>query len=365
MTCREKELLNEAFESNWIAPLGPFVNQFENDMSDYVGVEHACALSSGTAGLHLALKSLGVGEGDQVLCPSLTFVATANAIHYVGAEPIFIDVDLNDWVIDVSIIEKAIKKYKPKAIIAVDLYGQSCDYNRIQELCTHYNISLLEDAAEGLGSEYNGRKLGSFGDIGIFSFNGNKIITTSGGGMVLSNNFKLIKKCRYLATQAREPVLHYEHNEVGFNYRMSNLLAALGKGQLGNLDIFVSKRRKIFRNYMRAFKHIEGMTFLKESRSTISNCWLTCLIVDYSKTGVHRDKIIENLNKYNIESRPVWKPMHLQPFYKDHSYEINPGRDVSKFLFDNGICLPSGSNLSLKDQNRIIDIVLSLFSFNY
>jgi len=358
MGSKEKVLLLDAFDSNWIAPLGPHVDAFEVEMASYLDINHAAALSSGSAALHLALKILGVKEGDKVLCPSLTFVASANVILYENATPVFVDVDSKYWTIDLSSLENAIKKYNPKALISVDLYGQSCDYDAITDLCDKYNVALIEDAAEAMGSEYKNQKCGSFGQMGILSFNGNKIITTSGGGMLFSNDETVIDKARFLATQAREPAIHYEHKELGYNYRMSNLLAAVGRGQLQVLDNRVKTRRKIYQRYFDALSHIEGLDFMPEAPNSKSNRWLTTLTVYPQKTGINRTQIIEALEKENIESRPVWKPMHLQPLYKDCDYVAVNKEDVSSKLFKNGLCLPSGSNLNMDDQNRIIDIVL-------
>ena len=357
----EKKLFDEAFNSNWIAPVGPHLDQFEKDMCKYTGVGYSCALSSGTAALHLALKCCGIKKRDVVLCPSLTFVATANAIKYLNAIPVFLDSCSKNWVLDHSLLNHAIKKYKPKALVAVDLYGESCDYEAIEEICSRENIFLIEDAAEALGSKYKKKKLGSFGSIGVLSFNGNKIITTSGGGMILSDNESIVKKCKYLSTQAREPVLHYEHKDLGYNYRLSNLLASIGVGQLSKIDNFVKKRRQIYNRYVDALSFIDGICFQKESPNSRSNRWLTSLTIDPDKVIVKNTEIINLLENENIESRPVWKPMHLQPFYKDYDY-INKGNvDTSKTLFQNGICLPSGSNLSVLNQNRIIDIILDYF----
>jgi len=356
----EKGLLLDAFNSNWIAPLGPNVDAFEQELADYLNMQNTCSLSSGSAALHLALRILGIAQGDIVLCPSLTFVASANVILYENATPIFVDVDPKYWITDLSSLEHAIKKYNPKAFIAVDLYGQSCDYDAITDLCEKYNVFLIEDAAEALGADYKGGKCGSFGRIGILSFNGNKIITTSGGGMLLSNNEDYVKKARFLATQARGPQLYYEHKELGYNYRMSNLLAAIGRGQLQNLADFVTKRRNINKRYYDALSSVSGIEFMQEAAYGKSNRWLTTLTIDNQKTGIDRNQVIEALEKENIESRPVWKPMHMQPLYENCEYVKSNARDVSAELFENGLCLPSGSSLSEEDQNRIIDIILSL-----
>jgi len=355
----ERTLLFDAFDSNWIAPLGPHVDAFEKEMTKYLGIGHAAALSTGSAALHLALKIAGIKSGDVVLCPSLTFAASANVILYENAVPVFIDVSPETWTLDLSALEIALKKYNPKALIAVDLYGQSCDYDSIIELCNKYNVSLIEDAAEALGAEYKGEKCGTFGRMGILSFNGNKIITTSGGGMLVADNEDYIKKVRFLASQAREPELHYEHRELGYNYRLSNLLAAVGRGQLQVLDDRVKTRRSIFDRYFNALSAIEGINFMPEAAYGRSNRWLTTLTVDREKTGVSRSRIIQTLEKENIEARPVWKPMHLQPLYKDCEYITKDSRDISKGLFERGLCLPSGSNLSISDQNRVIEIILS------
>jgi pyridoxal phosphate-dependent aminotransferase EpsN len=358
MSQNERKYLLDAFDSNWIAPLGPHVDGFEKEMAEYLGVKHAAALSSGSGALHLALKIAGIKEGDKVLCPSLTFAATANVIMYEKAQPIFVDSDPNTWVVDLNALEKAIVEHKPKAFIPVDLYGQSCDYDAILNVCNQHNVIVIEDAAEALGSTYQGKKLGNFGEMGILSFNGNKIMTTSGGGMLVSDNEDYVNKARFLATQAREPDLHYEHKELGYNYRLSNLLAAVGRGQLKQIEYFVNKRRQIFSNYANALSTIDGFNFMDEAEGCRSNRWLTTLTIDSNKLGITRDDIIEKLESENIESRPVWKPMHLQPLYNSCEYVRSDNRDVSAELFEKGLCLPSGSNLSENDQNRIIDIIL-------
>jgi len=359
---KERALLLDAFDSNWIAPLGPHVNEFEKEMAQYLGVKHAAALCSGSSALHLALIIAGIKEGDRVLCPSLTFSASANVILYEKAQPIFVDSDPNTWVLDLAACEKAMQKYNPKALISVDLYGQSCNYNAITDLCGKYNVLLIEDAAEALGADFKSKKCGSFGEMGILSFNGNKIITTSGGGMLVSNNEEFVTKARFLATQAREPDLHYEHKELGYNYRLSNLLAAVGRGQLEVIDDRVSKRRSIFNQYKKALSHVDGFTFMQEADYGKSNRWLTTLTVNEKVVGISRTQIIDALEKENIEARPVWKPMHMQPLYKKCEYIKSDVQDVSAELFENGLCLPSGSSLSEGDQGRIIDIILSLIN---
>lgn len=351
--------LKDAFDSNWIAPLGPHVNGFEDEMCDYLEVAAAAALSSGTGALHLALKMAGVHQGDKVLCSSLTFAASANVIVYEKAEPVFIDSDSRYWILDVGCLETALKKHKPKALIAVDLYGQSCDYDAISDLCKQYQCVLIEDAAEALGSDYRGKKCGNFGEMAILSFNGNKIITTSGGGMLVSNTSEYVEKARFLSTQAREHEIHYEHKEIGYNYRMSNLLAAVGRGQLEVLDQRVARKREIFDRYFKALAAIDGINFMEEMPGTRSNRWLTTLTIDPVRTGTNRTEIIQKLESENIEARPVWNPMHLQPVFKNAAYVQNPGSDISAELFEKGICLPSGTAMAETDQDKVIDILMN------
>jgi len=359
MSGNELKYLINSFESNWISSVGPSLDDFEKKIKKYLSVNYACAVNSGTSALHLSLRVLKIKENDRVICPSLTFAASANVILYEKAIPVFIDVDLNSWTLDLNILEISFKKHNPKALIAVDLYGEPCQYEGIIDLCKKYDVSLIEDAAEALGSEYNGRKLGSYGDISILSFNGNKIITTSGGGMILSDNKDYIDQAKFLANQAREKKIHYEHKKLGYNYRMSNLLAAIGIGQLENIENFVLKRRAIFSRYRKAFTEFEGIKMLEEEKNTRGNKWLTSMTIDEKLLSCNRDDIIKALDKENIESRPVWKPMHMQPLYKDYDYLHLRGKDVSKYLFDKGICLPSGSNLQIAEQDKIIDIITS------
>ena len=352
----ERKYMLEAFDSNWISPAGPDIELFELEMCSYLQSRYACAVSSGTSALHLAIKILGIKKNDRVLCPSLTFSATANAIMYENAIPIFLDVDLSTWTIDINILEKSIKKYNPKALITVDLYGQSCQYEEILEICKKNNVKVIEDAAEALGSTYKTKKCGTLGEISILSFNGNKIMTTGGGGMLLSDNENLVKKAKYLSTQAREPVLHYEHKELGYNYRMSNILASIGRGQLEQIDSKVNKRREVFNYYEESLKSIDGLDFMPEANYGRSNRWLTCLTVDKQKTQNDRNSIIKALEIESIEARPVWKPMHLQPFFSSYNFSYS-GKDNSEQLYTTGLCLPSGSSLKNEDQNRIIDII--------
>lgn len=361
----EKEFLQEALDSNWIAPLGPQVDSFEEEMAEYLDVKAAVALSSGTAALHLALRNSGVKSDDIVLCPSLTFSSSANVILYEKAIPVFIDADPKTWNINCVSLERAIIVCKergklPKALITVDIYGQSADYDNILEICNKYNIVVIEDAAEALGSEYKGAKCGTFGKAGIFSFNGNKIITTSAGGMIVSNDEKFVEQARFLSSQAREDEIHYEHKELGYNYRMSNLLAAVGRGQLAVLDEKVKSKQEIFSRYKSALGDIEGLEFMPMASYGISNCWLTTLVINEDIAGFNRDSVIAALEKENIESRPIWKPMHLQPLYKEFDYYLSDEGDISQMLFNNGICLPSGTSLSIDDQEKIIDIILSI-----
>ena len=313
----------------------------------------------GTAALHLALRVLGVGSNDKVICPTMTFAASANVILYQNAIPVFIDIDPKYWTIDLNALEMAIKKTKPKVLITVDLYGQSCDYDNINFLCEKYNVLTIEDAAEALGGFYKKTKLGNFGDISIVSFNGNKIITTSGGGMIFSKNKSYIQKSRFLSTQAREPVTHYEHKELGYNYRMSNVLASIGRGQLLNIESIINKRRLIYDYYFKNLSELSGVNFMEEPEYSKSNRWLTTLTLDKNKTGFSSKDVINALENKNIESRPVWKPMHLQPLYKEYEF-FHLEEDYASILFKNGLCLPSGTCLSIEDQNRIIDTIYSL-----
>jgi len=349
----EINFIQDAIDSNWIAPLGPHVDQFENEMADYVGKDYAAALSSGTAALHLSLKIIGVKSGDYVFCSDLTFVATVNAIKYLDAKPIFIDSDRDDWTVDINLLEVAFKKYNPKAFICVNIYGQCPDYDQIIFLCKKYNVKLIEDAAESLGSKYKDNPSGSFGDLSILSFNGNKIITTSGGGALMGNDKRLILHAKKLATQARENKIYYEHKEIGYNYRLSNILAGIGRAQLNFIDDRVSRRREIFKNYFDELSSIDSIEFLSEAKNVFSNRWLTTLILD-KKESVKN--IINKLESNNIESRPLWKPMHLQPVFSSCDY-VKGKKDISNFLFERGLCLPSSSHLTNPDQDKIISLI--------
>ncbi|AZV45328.1 pyridoxal phosphate-dependent aminotransferase [Peribacillus asahii] len=370
MSGNEQKYINEAFETNWIAPLGPNVDQFERELSDYVDVRDAAATSSGTAAIHLALQLLEVEQGDVVFCSSLTFIASANPIVYQGAEPVFIDSEPDTWNMSPLALERALldAEYEgklPKAVIVVNLYGQSAKMDEIMAICNRYSVPVIEDAAESLGAEYKGKKSGTFGKFGIYSFNGNKIITTSGGGMLVSNDEAALKKARFLATQARDPAPHYQHSVAGYNYRMSNILAGVGRAQLEVLNDRVAARRSIFNRYVEAFGNIEGINFMPELEGTLHNRWLTTLTIDREELGVSPMKLIDALAEENIEARPVWKPLHLQPLFEGKKYYMHEeGRSVSDKLFANGLCLPSGSNMTEEQQQRVIDKVLDVVHSN-
>ncbi len=360
MSAREREALLAAFDSNWIAPVGPEVDAFERELATRAGVSAAAALSSGTAALHLALVLLDIGPGDEVWTATMTFAATANAIRYVGATPVFIDSEPESWNLDPALLRQALREASkrgslPKALIAVDLYGQCADYDAILSACDEHGVVVIEDAAEALGATYRERPAGSFGAIGVFSFNGNKIITTSGGGALVSNDDTLVERARHLASQARQPVAHYEHEEVGYNYRLSNLLAALGRAQLQRLDALIEKRREINQAYRQALEAVDGISFLSEAPGRRSNSWLTCVLLDEAHVGVGPEQVREHLEAQNIEARPVWKPMHLQPVYRDCLVVHGA---VAEDLFRRGLCLPSGSTLSKGAQQRVIDAFL-------
>ncbi|AGA68360.1 putative PLP-dependent enzyme possibly involved in cell wall biogenesis [Desulfitobacterium dichloroeliminans LMG P-21439] len=366
MSGDEQDYIREAFATNWIAPLGPNVEAFERQVADYVGVQGAVALSSGTAALHLALKYLGVNRGDSVICSSLTFSASANPIIYEGGVPVFIDADPSNWNMSPQALARALEELKktgklPKAAIIVDLYGQSASMEPLLELLEHYQVPVIEDAAEALGATYQGKPCGSFGKFGVFSFNGNKIITTSGGGMLVSDNLKALDKVRFWATQARDKARHYQHSEIGYNYRLSNVLAGIGRGQMKVIDERVNTRRAIFDRYYAALNKVDGLDFMPEASYGRSNRWLTTLTLDPEKTGVTVNDVLIALEEHNIEARPVWKPLHLQPVFKDCPYYPHEiGKSVSDELFAKGICLPSGTNMTEAEQDRVIEIVSRL-----
>lgn len=358
----ELPLVQEAFASNWIAPLGPHVDAFERELAEYVGVPYAAALSSGTAALHLALRMLEIKPGDDVICSTLTFSASANPILYEGGCPVFVDCDRTTWNIDPDLLSDALKDSGargrlPRAAIIVDLYGQSADYDRILEVCAQYDVPVIEDAAEALGATYRGKKAGVFGKCAVFSFNGNKIITTSGGGMLVSDDRALIERARFLATQARDPAPHYQHSSVGYNYRMSNVLAAIGRGQLRVLPERIAARKRNRDFYEAAFRPLPGIKFMPLAEYGEPNYWLTCITIDPREFGATREEVRLALEAENIEARPVWKPLHLQPVFAK-SRVI--GGQVAEEIFDRGLCLPSGSNLKEEDLERVTARVVAL-----
>lgn len=361
MSGREQNYIEDAFRTNWIAPLGPNVEEFEKEIASYVGVKGAVAVSSGTAAIHLALSLLNVQMGDSVFCSSLTFVASANPILYQGAEPIFIDSEPDTWnmsprALETALYDAAKVNKLPKAVVIVNLYGQSARMDELMNICEYYEVPIIEDAAESLGASYKGKKSGSFGEFGIFSFNGNKIISTSGGGMLVSNNEVALNKARFLATQAKDPAPYYQHSMVGYNYRLSNVLAGIGRGQLEVLDERVQKRREIFQRYKIHLRGVPGISFMPELEGTFSNRWLTCLLINRKIAGVCRDEILQALAEENIEARPVWKPLHLQPLFRGSSFYSDKQEEaISESLFYSGICLPSGSNMTEEQQMRVID----------
>jgi dTDP-4-amino-4,6-dideoxygalactose transaminase len=352
----EMQYIKEAFDTNWIAPLGPNVNEFEKELASKVGVKHAAALSSGTAAIHMALQAAGVGEGDIVFCQSLTFSATANPIIYQNAIPVFIDSDFETWNMDPNALEEAFEKYpNVKAVLVVHLYGLSADMDKIMNICRKHKVVVIEDAAESLGAFYKGKYTGTIGDFGIFSFNGNKIITTSGGGMLISDNEERIAKVRFWSTQSRDKARHYQHSELGFNYRMSNIVAGIGRGQLKVLEQRVAKKKYIFEFYKRELCGLDGVKFMPINKWNEPNYWLSCITL----SGQIRPlDIIEALEKEDIESRPIWKPMHLQPFFEN--YDCISG-DVSQKLFENGVCLPSDTKMTDEDLKRVCEIIKSLW----
>jgi dTDP-4-amino-4,6-dideoxygalactose transaminase len=357
MSGNEMKYIDEAFKTNWIAPLGPNVTAFENELAEYLNIGHVAALTSGTAAIHLALIILGITRGDDVIASSFTFSATVNPIAYLGANPVLIDSCEDTWNMSPELLEKAItdslaKGRKPKAIIIVHLYGMPAKIVELIDIAKKYDIPVVEDAAEALGSRYNGKACGTFGDIGILSFNGNKIITTSGGGALVSANPDYAKKARFLATQARDLAPHYQHSQIGYNYRMSNVLAGIGRGQLEVIEERVSQRRAIFDFYFKNMSHIKGVSFVKENVTAFTNRWLTTIIVDPKKTnGISCDDLHKALESDNIETRPLWKPMHLQPIFANCKAYTN---GVSEKLFKFGLCLPSGSNMNEMDLKRIL-----------
>jgi dTDP-4-amino-4,6-dideoxygalactose transaminase len=358
----EQVFVQEAFDTNWIAPVGPHVDAFEQEFCQIVGAHHAAAVSSGTAALHLAMRLVDVQPGDEVFCSTLTFIATANPIVYQGATPVFIDSDRHSWNLDPNLLHDTLTKRArigklPKAVVVVHLYGQSADLDPMLESCNRYEIPLIEDAAESLGATYKGRSSGTLGSMGIYSFNGNKIITTSGGGMLVSKTPELAAKARFLATQARDPAPHYQHSEMGYNYRLSNVLAGIGRGQLQVLQERVNARRRNFAYYQQALSHLPGIEFMPEAAYGHSTRWLTCLTIDPQRFGADREQVRLALAERHIEARPVWKPLHLQPVFK-HCEAI--GGTVAENLFRQGLCLPSGSSLTIEELEKVIETVHSV-----
>ncbi|WPJ96011.1 aminotransferase class I/II-fold pyridoxal phosphate-dependent enzyme [Coraliomargarita algicola] len=355
ISARDHASVDAVLTSNWVAPVGPALDAFEAAVATRAQRKYAVALNSGTAALHLALQILGINSGDAVVCPTLTFAASANPICYLGAEPIFIDSERRTWNMDPELLEEALKTHDNiKAVIVVHLYGQCAEMDHILELCARYEVPVIEDAAEALGASYRGRPAGSMGTFSFFSFNGNKIITTSGGGMLLANERDQIERARYLATQAREPVAHYEHKAIGYNYRMSNLLAGLGNSQLTDLDRRITTRKAHFDAYQRALGNIPGIDFMPIAETNAANYWLTCLTVDPVISGSSRDSILAALAQADIEARPLWKPLHLQPIFQNAKCF---GGALATQLFDRGLCLPSGSNMSDDQRQLVIDTI--------
>lgn len=364
MGSQELEFVKQAFDTNWIAPVGPHVDAFEQEFCQVTGASYAAAVSSGTAALHLALQLVGVSPGDEVFCSTLTFAATANPIIYLGAKPVFIDSDRISWNMNPELLQEALQKRAyfgklPKAVILVHLYGQSADIEPILQVCDQYNIPLIEDAAEALGATYKGLSPGTFGQVGIYSFNGNKIITTSGGGMLVSDDDQLVMKAKFLATQARDPAPHYQHSEIGYNYRLSNVLAGIGRGQLQVLNERVAARRRNFEIYQSALGDLPGIEFMPEANFGYSTRWLTALTVATEAFGADREYIRLQLAKQQIEARPVWKPLHLQPVFSECECI---GGEVGEDLFMRGLCLPSGSNLTDEDLERVISVITATYS---
>lgn len=375
----EQKFIQEAFDTNWVAPLGPNVTAFEQELAEYVGIEHASALSSGSAAIHLALRILGVKQGDIVFSSDLTFAATCNPITYEGATPVFIDSEEDTWNMSPEALKKAFEKYpNPKAVVFAHLYGTPAKLDEIMAICKEHNVPVIEDAAEALGSTYKGRHAGTFGDIGIYSFNGNKIITTSGGGMLVAHNEEVTKKATFLATQAREQAPHYQHEEIGFNYRMSNIVAGIGRGQLLHLDEHVALKKAIYEQYKEAFADIDAITMNPMNEDGSANCWLSCMTIA-ADSKVTPNQIMEALAAENIESRPIWKPMHLQPVYAERDFftkdglytgekdcsvgvgDIKTPVGVGEDVFNRGFCLPSDIKNTQEDMQRIIEIVRSQF----
>ncbi len=357
----EQEYVKEAFDTNWIAPLGANVDNFEKELAEYVGAGHAAALSSGTAAIHMGLQALGVQKGDIVFCQALTFSASANPIVYEEATPVFIDSEYETWNMDPKALEKAFEKYTPKAVVVVHLYGIPAKMDEIMRICQKHNVPILEDAAESLGATINGKQTGTFGKFGAFSFNGNKIITTSGGGMLVSDDEERIAKVRFWATQSREKFRYYEHKEIGYNYRLSNISAGIGRGQLKVLDERIAEKTNIHNTYKEGFKNIKEIQMQPYMQNSKPNFWLSAIILE-KDSKVTPLQIIEALEKENIESRPIWKPMQLQPVFADRDFiTLNESGSVSEDIFSRGVCLPSDTKMTREEQAKVIEIIKGLF----
>lgn len=357
----EQEFIKEAFDTNWVAPLGANVNSFEKELAAYTGASYAAALSTGTAAIHLAFRILGIGEGDIVFAPTLTFSATCNPIAYEKATPVFIDSEADTWNMSPEALRKAFEKYpNAKAVMLVHLYGTPAKLSEIMEICKEHNVPLIEDAAESLSSTYKGKQTGTFGKIGIYSFNGNKIITTSGGGMLVAEDEEIVKKATFLATQARDPARHYQHSQIGYNYRMSNVIAGIGRGQLLHLEEHKALKKEIYRQYKEAFADIPEITMNPLNEDGDANCWLSCMTIS-KDCDVTPDQVMDALEANNIECRPIWKPMHLQPVFAGCDYIMAEDTDISKDIFDSGLCLPSDIKNTKEDMDEIISIIRGLF----
>ena len=360
MCGKEIEYINQAFDENWIAPLGPNVNAFEKEICAYIGARYAVAMTTGTAAIHMALKYTGVSSGDIVFCSSLTFAASCNPIIYQNAIPVFIDSEPKSWNMSPIALQKAFEEYPlPKAVIVVNLYGQSANMDEIADICKKHNAPIIEDAAESLGAVYKGRQSGSIGDFGILSFNGNKIITTSGGGMLLTNDKAAADKARFWATQSRDPAPHYQHSEIGYNYRMSNIVAGIGRGQLLHLDEHIAAKKRIYQTYQAAFADlpVQMNPYLPDSEP---NFWLSCVTID-DGCNVTPQQIMQALEDVNAESRPIWKPMHLQPVFADRDFITAADKPVSEDIFQRGLCLPSDIKMTDEDLKRVVMVVRGVF----
>ena len=357
----EQKYVKEAFDTNWVAPLGENVNKFEEELANYVGAKHAAALSAGTAAIHMAFKALNIKKGDMIFCQDLTFSATVNPVMYENATPVFIDSEKESWNMDPRALEKAFEKYpNPKAVIVVHLYGVPAKMDEIKEICDKHGVPLVEDAAESLGATYKDKQTGTFGKYGIYSFNGNKIITTSGGGMLVSDDEERIAKVRFWATQSREKARHYEHKEIGYNYRMSNIVAGIGRGQLKVLDERIKQKTDIYNNYKEGFKDISDIEMEPIPVNTKPNHWLSVITLN-KNSNVKPIDIMEALDRENIESRPVWKPMHMQPIFKDYDFIKVEEEPVSTDLFERGVCLPSDTNMTKEEQDVVINVIKNLW----